>query len=64
MIETRVPRIRENYHQVPRIIENRVPRIREIRSILVYWVLEPARVEIFCPLSHLQNLNPPCHAPA
>jgi len=25
----RVPRIRENYHQVPKIRENRVPRIRE-----------------------------------
>jgi len=26
----RVPRIRENYHRVPKIRENRVPRIREI----------------------------------
>jgi len=28
-IENRVPRIKENYHQVLRIGENRVPRIRE-----------------------------------
>jgi len=25
----RFPRIRENYHQVPKIRENRLPRIRE-----------------------------------
>jgi len=30
----RVPRIRENYHRVPKIRENRVPRIREIGSLL------------------------------
>jgi len=35
-IENRVPRIRENYHWVPRIGENRVPRIREIGSLLVH----------------------------
>jgi len=35
-IENRVPRIRENYHRVPRIIENRVPRIREIRSLKIH----------------------------
>ena len=29
----RVPRIRENYHRVPKIRENRVPRIREIGSL-------------------------------
>jgi len=29
-------RIRENYHQVPRIRENRVPRIREIVSLQVH----------------------------
>jgi len=28
----RVPRIRENYHRVPKIRENRVPRIRGIGS--------------------------------
>jgi len=32
-IENRVPRIRENYHQIPRIRENRVPRIIEIGSL-------------------------------
>jgi len=35
-IESRVPRIRENYHQVPRIRENEVPRITEIGSLLVH----------------------------
>jgi len=35
-IENRVPRIRENYHQVPRIRENRVPRIREIGSLQIH----------------------------
>ena len=29
-IENQVPRIRENYHWIPRIRENWVPRIREI----------------------------------
>jgi len=33
--ENRVPRIRETYHQVPRIRENRVPRIREIGYLQV-----------------------------
>ena len=32
----RVPRIRGNYHRVPRIRENRVPRIREIGSLQVH----------------------------
>jgi len=31
----RVPRIRENYHRVPKIRENRVPRIREIESLQI-----------------------------
>jgi len=31
----RVPRIRENYHRVPKIRENRVPRIREIGSLQI-----------------------------
>ena len=31
----RVPRIRENYHRVPKIRGNRVPRIREIGSLQV-----------------------------
>jgi len=31
----RVPRIRKNYHRVPKIRENRVPRIREIRSLQI-----------------------------
>jgi len=35
-IENRVPRIRKNYHRVPRIRENRVPRIREIGSVHVH----------------------------
>jgi len=35
-IENRVPRIRENYHRVPKIRENRVPRIREIGSLQVH----------------------------
>jgi len=35
-IENRVPRIRENYHRVPRIKENRVLRIREIGSLQVH----------------------------
>jgi len=35
-IENRVPRIRENYHRVPRIRENRVPKIREIGSLQVH----------------------------
>ena len=34
--ENRVPRIRENYHLVPRTRENRVPRIREIGSLQVH----------------------------
>ena len=32
----RVPRIRENYHRVPKIRENRVPRIREIGSLQIH----------------------------
>jgi len=32
-ISNRVPKITENYHQVPEIRENRVPRITEIRSL-------------------------------
>ena len=35
-IEHRVPRIRENYHRIPRFGENRVPRIREIGSLQVH----------------------------
>jgi len=35
-IENWVPRIRENYHRVPRIRENRVYRIREIGSLQVH----------------------------
>ena len=35
-IENRVPRIRENYHRVPRIRENRVPRFREIGFLQVH----------------------------
>ena len=35
-ISNRVPRIRENYHWVPKIWENRVPRIREIRSLQIH----------------------------
>ena len=31
----RVPRIRENYHRVPKIRENLVPRIREIGSLQI-----------------------------
>jgi len=31
-----VPRIRENYHQVPKIRKNRVPRIREIGSLQIH----------------------------
>jgi len=31
----RVPRIRENYHRVPKIIKNRVPRIREIGPLQI-----------------------------
>jgi len=31
-----MPKIRENYHQVPRIKENWVPRIRQIGSLQVY----------------------------
>jgi len=34
--ENCVPRISENYHQVPRIGENRVSRIREIGSLQVH----------------------------
>ena len=34
-ISNRVPRIRENYHRVPKIIKNRVPRIREIGSLQI-----------------------------
>ena len=30
-ISNRVPRIRENYHRVPKIIKKWVPRIRENR---------------------------------
>jgi len=32
----RVPRIRENYHRVPKIRENRVPRVREIGSLQIH----------------------------
>ena len=32
----RVPRIRENYHRIPKIRENRVPRIREIGSLKIH----------------------------
>jgi len=35
-IENRVPRIRENYDQVPRISENQVPGVRGIGSEQVY----------------------------
>jgi len=35
-IESRVPRIRENYHRVPRIRDSWVPRIREIESLQVH----------------------------
>jgi len=35
-IENRVHRIREDYHQAPRIKENRVPRIREIGSLQIH----------------------------
>jgi len=34
-ISNRVPRMRENYHRVPKIRKNRVPRIREIGSIQI-----------------------------
>ena len=34
-ISNRVPRIRENYHRVPKIRKNRVPRIREIGSLQI-----------------------------
>ena len=32
----RVPRIRENYHRVPKTRENRAPRIREIGSLQIH----------------------------
>jgi len=32
----RVPRIKENYHRVPKIREYRVPRIREIGSLQIH----------------------------
>jgi len=35
-IETRVPRIRENDHRVPRLRESRVPKIREIGSLQLH----------------------------
>ena len=35
-ISNRVPRIRENYHRVPKIKEYRVPRIREIGSLQIH----------------------------
>ena len=35
-ISNRVPRIRENYHRVPKLRENRVPRIREIGSLQIH----------------------------
>jgi len=31
----RVPRIRENYHRIPKIRKSRVPRIREIGSLQI-----------------------------
>jgi len=53
-IENRVPRIREDYHRVPRIKENRVSRIRETGSLqihtgnLTFSLKKPAlRVTIF-----------------
>jgi len=36
MDPNRVPRIRENYHRVPKIRENRIPRIREIGSLQIH----------------------------
>jgi len=35
-VESRVPRIRENYHWLPRTRENRAPRIREIGSLQIH----------------------------
>jgi len=35
-ISNRVPRIRENYHRVPKIRENGVPRIREIGPLQIH----------------------------
>ena len=40
IIENRVPRIRENYHRVPKIREYRVPRITEIRSLPIHTVYQ------------------------
>jgi len=37
-ISNRVPRIRENYHRVPKIRENRVPRIKDIGSLQIQTV--------------------------
>ena len=34
-LSNRIPRIRENYHRVPKIRENRIPRIREIGSLQI-----------------------------
>jgi len=34
-ISNRVPRIRENYHRVPKTRENRIPRIRKIGSLQI-----------------------------
>ena len=35
-ISNQVPRIRENYHRVPKVRKNRVPRIRQIGSLQIH----------------------------
>ena len=50
-IENRVPRISQNYHQVPRIRENWVSRIREIGSLHVhtgYLTFSLKKTDITC----------------
>jgi len=53
-ISNRVPRIRENYHQVPKIRENRIPRIRETGSLqiqtgfLTFSLKNPVLVFLLC----------------
>jgi len=60
-ISNRVPRIRENYHRVPKIGENRVPRIREIGSLQIHTgyltFSKKTWAKCFYLLSFLENLT-------
>jgi len=57
----RVPRIRENYHRVPKIRENRVPRIREIGSPQIQSGFLPFSLKktwFICPIAIPKQFMP------